>query len=67
MLKCNRKNIFACLSYITYKNKEWSYETAKHDPGPNVLYFKMANLASKEYDTEQACLKKSASLQITNH
>jgi len=27
----------------------------------------MANLASKEYDTEQACLKKSASLQITNH
>jgi hypothetical protein len=51
LLKCNRKNKFAGLSYITYTIKEWSYETAKPDPGPNALYFKMANLASKQYDT----------------
>ena len=67
LLKCNRKNIFAGLSYITYTNKEWSYETAKPDPRPNILYFKMANLANKEYNTEQACFKKLANLQITNH
>ena len=67
MLKCNRKNILGGLSYITYKNKEWSYETAKPDPRPNILYFKMAKLASKKYDTEQACLKKLANFQITNY
>jgi len=27
----------------------------------------MAKLASKKYDTEQACLKKLANFQITNY
>ena len=36
-------SIFGDLSYITYTNKQWKFERAKSNSGPNILYLNMAN------------------------
>ena len=46
----------------TYTNKVWRFERAKFHPGPNIVYLKMATLASNGHDIEPARLKRSSQI-----
>jgi hypothetical protein len=56
--------MFGDLNYITYTKRVYRFETSKSHPVPNIVYFKLATLASYVHDTELTCFKRRSQFTV---